>query len=216
MIPPRVRDIDLDALDALPHPCRGCMFWPTRSAPQGQAATDPTAQDAWWRAVQLDWGTPGKGIWHGDQLVAFALFAPLSHVQRVRTLPLPVSDDALLLATLWTAPEQRSHGHARHLLQVVAREAIAHGHPALEAYGSAFAAEGGCVLSGEALRGLGFEVHRQHPTGLALYRIDLDRTVSWPAHVGHALGGVIASLQGRERGRVRPALERSPGGQPGL
>ncbi|WP_157965725.1 GNAT family N-acetyltransferase [Euzebya rosea] len=207
MIPPRVRVLDMDDLDALPSPCRGCMFWQSAAAPPGEQASDPQGQDAWWQAMQLDWGTPGKGIWDGDELIAFALFAPPLHVQRPRTLTFAPSDDALVLATMWCDPDHRGAGHARHLLQALARDALSQGYEAIEAYGAAFVRDGACVLSGSALEALGFALHRPHPT-TALYRMDLDRTVSWPQAVGHALGEVISSLQGRERARARPALEQ--------
>lgn len=207
MLSPRVRELALEELDALPDPCRGCMFWQTTNAPKGYRERDPQAQDAWWQAVQLDWGAPGKGIWHGDRLVAFVLYAPPLHVQRVRSLTIPASDDSLVLATMWTAQQERGGGHARHLLQVVARDAVSRGLQALEAYGAPQPAEGRCVLSAGFLEALGFTCHRPHPR-MPLYRLDLDRTVSWPSAVGHALGEVISSLQGRERARNRPALER--------
>lgn len=199
----RVRELDLEDLDALPDPCRGCLFWQTSGNP---APKDPQAQDAWWRAVQLDWGAPGKAIWHDGTLVAYALYAPALHVQRTRSLPLPASDDAVVLATMWTHPDHRGGGHARHLLQVVAREALARNHKAVEAYGTSLL-DRQCLLDGSALEALGFTHVRSHPTGPALYRLDLDRTIRWPHAVGHALGEVIASLQGRERAQ-RPALER--------
>lgn len=203
----RVRVIDLDDLDDLPSGCRGCLFWQTAQAPVGRKSGDPQGQDAWWRAVQLDWGTPAKGIWDGDRLVAYALFAPPEHFGRLRGFLMPASDDALVLATMWTAKGHRAAGHARHLLQVLARDAIAHDHAAIEAYGSTSAVEGECVLHGDFLEALGFVLHRPRPA-VSLYRLDLDRTVSWPHAVGHALGEVLSTLQGRERARGhRPALE---------
>lgn len=208
MLSPRVRQLDLDDLEDLPAPCRGCMYWQTTATRPGvDGVSDPIAQDAWWRAVQLDWGTPGKAIWHEGRLVAFALFAPPLHVQRARALPAAPSEDALLLATMWCAPEERRGGHARHLLQVIAREAIAHGHQAIEAYGSTTETDGRCVLSARFLHTIGFTMHRPHPV-MSLMRLDLDKTVSWPEAVGHALGEVLSTLQGRERARSRPALER--------
>lgn len=207
MLSPRVRELALEDLDALPDPCRGCMFWQTTNARKGYLERDPQAQDAWWQAVQLDWGAPGKAIWHGENLVAFALYAPPLHVQRVRSLTIPASDDSLVLATMWTALEERGAGHARHLLQVVARDAVSRGLQALEAYGAPQPTEGRCVLPGSVLEALGFTRHRPHPR-VPLYRLELDRTVSWPSVVGHALGEVLSTLQGRERAKNRPALER--------
>lgn len=215
MLSPRVREIDLDDLDDLPDPCRGCMFWQAPEAPRGDTGRDQQAQDAWWRAVQLDWGTPAKGIWVDGRLVAFALYAPPLHVQRVRALRQPPSDDALVLATMWCHPDARGGGHARHLVQVLARDALSRGAAALEAYGSYHRLPGRCEMPGDALEALGFHMHRQDPS-TPLYRMDLERTASWPQAVGQALGEVISSLQGRERKPARPALERiAPPQDPG-
>lgn len=182
------------------------MFWQSANGRRGGMDDDLPGQDAWWQAVELDWGTPGKAIWVDGELVAFALFAPPLHVQRVRRMAVRVSEDAIVLATMWCHPDHRAAGHARHLMQVIAREAIAHGQDAIEAYAVAGTPEGRCEVSGEVLESLGFQLHRTLGRE-SLYRLDLDRAVRWPSAVGQAIGEVLSTLQGKERVRSRPALD---------
>jgi GNAT superfamily N-acetyltransferase len=204
----RVRALGLEDLDALPRPCRGCLFWQSAAGDRGGMQGDAAAQDAWWRAVQLEWGVPGRAIWHDDRIIAFALFAPPVHVQRTRVLGPRTGDDVLVLATAWVDPAHRRGGLARHLVQVVVREAIAHDLKAVEAYASPSPIEatetGGCVLPASFLEQTGFVLRRADPD-LALYRLDVHRTVRWQESVGAALGDVVAALSRRERAG-RPAL----------
>jgi GNAT superfamily N-acetyltransferase len=203
----RIRPLRLDDLDQLPGRCRGCLFWQSTGGGRGGMPCDPAAQDAWWRVVQLAWGVPGRGAWRDDRLVGYALFAPPVHLQRSRTLGPPPSEDALVLATLWVDPEHRGAGIARHLLQVVVRDAVSHDLGAVEAYGTlvpgAPEQTGGCVLSGAALEHLGFALHRAD-VETPLYRLDTHRTVRWTGTVGSALGEVVAALSARPRARARP------------
>lgn len=202
----RVRELRMEDLDALPSPCRGCLFWQTTGR---RAPGDTAAQDAWWRAVQLEWGVPGRGIWHDDRLVAFALYAPPLHVARTRALGPPPGDDVLVLATAWVDPEHRRGGLARHLVQVVVRDAIAHDLAAIEAYATPGPLEaalpGACLVPHAFLEHVGFTLRRADPEH-PLYRLDVERTVRWQESVGTALGDVISALSRRERA-TRPALE---------
>ncbi|CAN5303390.1 hypothetical protein BH23ACT9_BH23ACT9_25220 [soil metagenome] len=211
---PRVRELRMEDLDALPGSCRGCMFWQSNAGGRGGVPSDPAAQDAWWRAVQLEWGVPGRGIWRDDGLVAFALFAPPLHVQRVRTMGPPPGEGVVVLATIWVHPDHRGGGLARHLVQVVARDAVVHGHRAIEAWADPGGGTGACAVTGAFLERVGFVLHRadrRHP----LYRLDLARTARWQSSVGSALGDVVAALSRRERNPSRPAIE-SRGLKPGV
>ncbi len=210
----RVRELRMEDLDDLPAPCRGCAFWQTTSAARGGLPSDPAAQDAWWQAVQLEWGVPGRAVWDDDRLVAYALFAPTVHLQRSRVLGPPASEDAMVLATVWVDPDHRRAGLARHLFPVVAREAVAHGIEAVEAYGTlvgagAAHAPGGCVVTGEFLEHLGFRLHRSD-LKTPLYRFETRRTATWAKSMSHALAEVVAALSRRERATSRPALESVP------
>jgi GNAT superfamily N-acetyltransferase len=208
----RVRDLQIEHLDLLPDPCRGCTFWQTVGGGRGGQPSDPAAQDAWWQAVQLEWGTPGRGVWHGDRMVGYALYAPAVHLRRTRVLGPPASDDALVLATVWVDPDHRAGGLARHLVQVVVREAIAHDLEAVEAYGTVWGgapdAPGGCVVGTAFLEHLGFRLHRADAE-MPLYRLQTARTARWAESVGTALGDVVAALR---PARTRPVPELGSSG----
>ena len=212
-----MRDLVLETLADLPAPCRRCTFWERRHGDRGpvvppdEAAdlgpgVDP-AKEAWHQAVQLDWGTPGKAIYVEGRLVAYATFAPGAFVPRTATLGPIVSDDAVLLVSLWVDPEHRGGGLGKNLVQAALREAASRGDRALEAYGEpAGAEEAGdrpwrCVAPSGALTALGFELHRSHPR-TPLYRLDLRRTARWDA-VGEAVSSVLERIARRER---QPAL----------
>ena len=212
----RIHDLSLANLDALPATCRACVFWEVAGAPQGPRAGDEDVaaarKEAWWQATQLEWGTPGKVLYVDDRPAGYATFAPADHFPRVRSLGATVSEDALLLATLWVAPDQRDTGAAKMLLQSVLRETHRRGGKALEAYGARSATTGRglmtCFIPEDFLIANGFEVLHdgaEYP----LLRLDLRKTVRWQESVGHALSGVITALSRRERARapVTPALE---------
>jgi GNAT superfamily N-acetyltransferase len=212
----RVHDLTPSNLAALPATCRACVFWEVAGAPRGPRAGDEEAaagrKEAWWQATQLEWGTPGKVFYDGDEPVGYALYAPAAHFPRARQLRHAVSDDALLLATLWVAPGDREHGVAKALLQAVLRETHRHGSKALEAYGARGAASGEllmtCLIPEEFLLANGFEV-RQDDAEFPLLRLDLRKTVRWQESVGHALSGVMSALSRRERAPAptRPAMD---------
>ena len=212
----RVHDLSLANLDDLPPTCRSCVFWEVRGAPQGPRAGDEEAaagrKEAWWQATQLEWGTPGRALYVDDRPVGYATFAPAEHFPRARLLSATVSDDALLLATLWIAPDHRGTGAAKVLLQSVLRETHRRGSKALEAFGARDAGMGRrlmtCFIPEDFLRANGFEL--LHDDGeYPLFRLDLRKTVRWQESVGHALSGVLSALSKRERAPAptRPALE---------
>ena len=208
MITRRVHDLSPAALDALPAPCRSCLFWESATAPRGVPAAGEAAglqgKEAWWQAAQLEWGTPGKGVWSGGELVGFATFAPPGEFPRTRRMRPAASDDALLLATLWVHPDHRGRGVATLLLQSVLREAHRHGYRALEAYCSR--TPGSCMAPEAFLLANGFELRRGHLTH-PLLRLDLRQTAK--ETVGAALESVLNALSRRERmpAPVRPVLE---------
>ena len=212
----RIHDLSLTNLDALPPTCRSCVFWEVANAPRGPRAGDEVAasgrKEAWWQATQLEWGTPGKVIYVDDQAVGYATFAPPAHFARARQLRRSVSDDALLLATLWVDPQHRQQGLGKALLQSALRETHRHGNKALEAFGARGAATGQmlmtCLIPEDFLLANGFELLHddlEYP----LLRLDLRKTVRWQESVGHALHGVVTALSRRERAPAptTPALE---------
>ncbi|MDP8971131.1 MAG: GNAT family N-acetyltransferase [Actinomycetota bacterium] len=197
----RVHDLTLANLDELPTSCRACVFWEVAAAPRGPmtpAGQGREGKEAWWQATQLEWGTPGKGLWLDDRLVGYATFAPGPHFPRTRQLRRAVSEDALLLAALWVDPRARNRGFAKVLLHSVLRETQRRGGRALEAYGTRVAAPAPCVLPESFLLANGFSVLDDHQT-LPLLRLDLRQTVRWQESVGHAVEGVLSALSRRER-----------------
>lgn len=199
----RVHDLNPAALDSLPAPCRACIFWEVPKAARGPATDRDAgreAKEAWWQATQLEWGSPGKAITVDGELAGFAMFAPGSHYPTAARLG-GVSDDALLLATLWVAPKHRRAGLARTLLQAVLRETHRRGGRALEAYAVRSPSKGQsgepCMLDEQFLLANGFTVlqdHRRTP----LLRLDLRQTARWQESLSHALEGVAAVLGRRE------------------
>ena len=207
----KVRDLVVEDLDHLPGACRGCTFWQSADGTtRAGSVQDEAAQDAWWQTIELDWGTPAKGIWLDDRLVAFCVFAPPTMIRRTRSMGLSVSEDALLLTTIWVDPEARRAGAARQLVQVVVRQAVLHERAAVEAFGRHGGLEtdrpGSCLLPGSALSALGFRLFRADAE-MGLYRLETARTIRWSDAVTHALGGVAATLSRREGVHRRPALE---------
>lgn len=208
----RLHDLTLATLDDLPAGCRSCVFWEVAGAPRGPMPDAPAGRErkgAWWQATQLEWGTPGKGVYSDGQLVGYAAFAPGAHYPRARRLG-GVSEDALLLATLWVDERYRGAGLARVLLQSVLRETHRRGSRALEAYadrraGGVDEPAGRCLLAEDFLLANGFAVVREHPT-MPLLRIDLRQTVRWQESLTSALEGVASALSRRERA---PAPARS-------
>lgn len=197
----RLHDLTPAALDDLPEACRSCLFWEVARAPRGPGDDPDEARggkEAWWQATQLEWGTPGKAVYGNGHLVGFATFAPGVHFPRARALG-GVSDDALLLATLWVDPDYREAGLGRVLLQSVLRETHRRGSRALEAFADRRSKEAGrCVLQEDFLLANGFTVLREHPS-TPLLRIDLRQTVRWQESLSSALEGVASALSRRER-----------------
>jgi GNAT superfamily N-acetyltransferase len=202
----RLHDLTSERLDDLPDACRACAFWESTSREPGPTADVAGARDAkaaWWQAVTLDWGTPGKAVYHGDELVAYALFAPGDHIARARHLGRGVSDDALLLATVWVHPAHRDGGLGKALLVGALRETHRRGSRALEAYAARRGARA-CMLDEAFLLANGFTVLAEHAR-YPLLRLELRQTVR--ESLTHALEGVASALARRER---TPVPARSP------
>ena len=205
----RFRELRHDQLDLLPAPCRGCLFWP---AGLDRGRDDPEALEAWWTAVELEWGAPGHAVVVDEVLQGFVLHAPPTHVQRARRQGPPPGDDALLVLTLWVDPRHRGAGIARQLVQMTARAALSRDLRAVELYAQVGlppdpAEPGACLLSDRVPEGLGF-VEVARVGGVALYRMDLSRTVRWAEQLGRALGDVASVLSAP--GRRVPKLGGGP------
>lgn len=198
----RVRPLTADDLQHLPADCRACLFWELPSAVRGprrgHEAEQAEAKHLWHRSLELDWGPPGAVLRNGDRTVGFATCAPSWQAMRTRRLGSTPSEDALILLTMWVAPDVRGGGGATMLLHRVLRQAHDLGLRAVEATATRSPHDVPCLLPEGFLLASGFEVHQPHPTH-PLLRLDLRQTARWQDAMEHALEGVRAVLGRRER-----------------
>lgn len=197
----RAHPLTADHITELPAGCQTCVFWELPNAPRGpqpdQRRSVGEAKQLWVRAVELDWGAPGIVLRDHDETVGFATFMPADQAHRTRRLGATPSGDALVLATLWVAPDQRGAGVATTLLHRVLKHAHDAGLRAVEATGARGEAPP-CLIPEGFLLASGFAVHHQHPR-FPLLRLDLRQTVRWQDAMEHALEGVRAALSRRDR-----------------
>lgn len=151
----------------------------------------------WFHSLELDWGAPGLVLVEREQTLAYALYMPADEAHRTRRLGSVPSEDALVLATLWVAPEQRGGGLAAALLHAVLRQAHEADLRAVEAIG-ARGDPSPCMLSEHFLLAHGFTVHHNHPR-FPLLRLDLRQTARWHEAMEHAIEGVRSVLRGERQ-----------------
>jgi GNAT superfamily N-acetyltransferase len=168
----------------------------------------PARKQQWLRDVESAWGSCGRTVLRGEEPVGVAIYAPAAWLPGTTSHPTaPASPDAVVLATLYVAPEHRGGGLARMLVQGVARDLVERYPPrrrggpplALETFADA-RGDAPCLLPQEVCDRLGFVVHRPHPRTPRM-RMDLRSTVTWRSEVGHAVG----RLAGAVRPRPHPA-----------
>jgi hypothetical protein len=202
----RVSEIDVDAV---PEPCRSCVFWEAGGPPGSEVPTRSqqaarVAKESWWQATALEWGPCAVGAWDADRLMGYSLVAPPHYLKgsaRFRR----VTEDALLLAVLWTAEDVDEEQVTGWLVETVLRLSVARNVRAVEAFGS----PGGhpCVPDERLLQANGFELLRSgYP--YRQYRIDLRQTARWREGVEEALIGVRRALNRGTLGRV-PSMPAS-------
>lgn len=200
-----MRPLDGDGIEAMPERCRACLFWelgrprpdPANPGVDDELAGDPVvAKQAWCTNQVLAGRPPGRVVWVGDELAAYALFGPATQfAPRKGTVP-GASRDALLLATLWVEPPYRKRGIGRALVQAAVKEALRLGLPAVEAYGDRRWRESDCTLPCTWLLHEGFEVSSEHPRYPVL-RVDVKRTVRWTDAIEHAVEEMLDLLPRR-------------------
>lgn len=191
-------------LDDLPDRCRVCLFWElgrprpdARHHAEDELAGDPATQkQAWWSSLALEDAPPGRIVRVDDELAAYALFAPPGVIASRRAPAPKVSDDALLLATIWVEPTMRERGIGRQLVQAAIKEALRRDLAAVEVYGDRRFHEEECVLPAMWLLREGFEVHREHPR-YPLFRLETKRTVRWADTLEHKLDDIWAAIPKR-------------------
>lgn len=154
----RILDVDLHNLGAAPKDCLAAVFWELDDAADD---VDPFFQkEEWFSSTLLEWGTCGKLLQDGDDVVGFAQYAPPTLFPRVeRFRAAPVSPDAVYLAYCYMAEPARRRGHGRALVRACARDLLDRGHRAVEAFGDR-RAEGGAVLPEQFLTRAGMRVLR--------------------------------------------------------
>ena len=148
----RCAPLDAEAVEELPERCRRCLFWelgaprPDEDADEDDVRHARVRKQAWVTSQSLEDGPPGVVLRSGRRTVGYALFAPSrAFARRGGVLPAPATD-ALHLATAWLAPEARSGGLGRLLVQAALREAVARELEHVDVVGDRRAREWDCVL----------------------------------------------------------------------
>jgi hypothetical protein len=186
--------LTLDNLDALPAPCRTCLFWECDAVRRERVEEPATEKEAWVSEVLREWGSCGRVALVDDRLVGYVLYAPASFVPGAAGFPTaPVSMDAVLMTTAYVDPAARGG----------AVEAFGHRPGRLDRSGR----EGRCTVPVDFLSGVGFRTRRPHPVTPRM-RMDLRTAVSWKSEVEAALERLV--------GVVRPvaAPRRAPEATP--
>lgn len=202
----RVARLDLDTLADLPGHVRSCLRWEVDpQARRGLSADEARAEkESWLSSVLLEWGSCGRVLYVDDDPAGFVLYAPGRYLAGARDLPtVPVSDDAVHLATAQVFPRYAGGGIGRVLMQVMVKDLVRRGgYRAVEAIGAAgHHGQADCVLPAEFLRRVGFKTAEPHPAYPRL-RLDLRSVVSWRTEVEQALERLL--------GAVRPSRAPAP------
>jgi GNAT superfamily N-acetyltransferase len=206
--------LTLDNLDALPAPCRTCLFWECDAVRRERVEEPATEKEAWVSEVLREWGSCGRVALVDDRLVGYVLYAPASFVPGAAGFPTaPVSMDAVLMTTAYVDPAARGGGVGRMLVRAMARDLVERDVRAVEAFGhrpgrlDRSGREGRCTVPVDFLSGVGFRTRRPHPVTPRM-RMDLRTAVSWKSEVEAALERLM--------GVVRPvaAPRRAPEATP--
>lgn len=221
----RIVPLTLDRFAALTAPCRACLFWELdpvrrRRFPSAQAERE---KEALLSQVLREWGSCGRIAVVDDQPVGYAIYVPPRYAAGAHAFPTaPVSDDAVLLTTVWIDPRYVGGGLGRMLVQGVAADLVRRGGPkggfgAIEAFGDVGPASGihggRCAAPAEFLARVGFKTHRVHPTAPRL-RMELKSTISWRDEVEVAWERLLGAV--RPKRQPTPAPAPSPSRVAGL
>jgi len=213
--PRKIARLTLDNLDDLPSVCRSCVFWeldPVRRERALAAGETACEKEAWVSRVLLEWGSCGRILYVDDEPAGYALYAPPAYVPGAAAFPTaPVSEDAVLLATVMVRPEHAGGGLGRVLVQAVVKDVLSRGDiRALEAFGDHRAVgldEHACVVPVEFLLRVGFKTHRAHPRYPRL-RMDMRSVLTWREEVEQALEKLLGVVRPRPVAPA-PAAERA-------
>lgn len=201
----RIARLTLDNLDDLPSPCRTCLFWefdPVRRERAGDSGEAACEKEAWVSRALLEWGSCGRLVYVEDEPAGYALYAPPAYFPGADAFPTaPVSEDAVLLASLVVRPDYVGGGLGRILVQAVVKDVIDRGGVrAIEVFGDRWSrADGelnGCVVPADFWLRVGFKTHRNHPRYPRL-RMDMRSVLTWREEVEQALEKLLKAVRPR-------------------
>lgn len=205
----RLARLTLDTLADLPEDVRSCVFWeldPVRRARAVDSGDAADEKEAWLSRVLLDWGLCGRVAYVDGEAIGLAVYAPPMYFPGADALPTaPVSEDAVLLATVYVDPSHAGGGIGRMLMQCVVKDLVKRGGiRAVEAFGDTRAPRredhvghgASCVPPADYLLRVGFKTQRAHARYPRM-RLELKSAVTWRSEVEHALERLL--------GAVRPA-----------
>ncbi len=202
----RVVRLTLDHLAELPGPCATCLFWEFDPVRRARVAPEERAEEkeAWVSRVLREWGSCGRVVLVDGAPAGLAMYAPAAYLPGAAVFPTaPVSPDAVLLTTVYVAPEHRGGGLGRMLVQGTAKDLIARTTVrAVETFGRS-RGSGGCVLPTDFWGSVGFKTQRPHPVTPRM-RMELRTAVTWRDEVEQALERLV--------GAVRPTPTPAPEG----
>jgi ribosomal protein S18 acetylase RimI-like enzyme len=199
--------LTLDHLDALPAPCRQCLFWECDAVRRDRVEEPVLEKQAWVSEVLREWGSCGRVALVDDELVGYVLYAPGGFVPGAAAFPTsPVSPDAVLMTSAWVAPQARGGGVGRMLVRAMARDLVDRDVRAVEAFGRS-SGTAQCTVPVDFLARVGFRTQRAHPLTPRL-RMDLRTTLPWRSEVEAALERLVGAV------RPQTAPRRAPGGTP--
>ena len=200
--------LTLDTLDAVPAPCRSCLFWECDPVRRERLPDPATEKQAWVSEVLREWGSCGRVALVDDALVGYLIYAPAAFVPGAASFATaPVSPDAVLLTTAYVEPHSRRHGVGRMLVRAMARDLVEREVRAVEAFATRSRIGGRCQVPADFLSGVGFRTHRPHPVAPRM-RMDLRSAVTWKDEVEAALERLVGVV------RPTPKPRRAPEGAP--
>ena len=202
--------LTLDNLDAVPAPCRSCLFWECDPVRRGRVSDPAGEKEAWVSEVLREWGSCGRVALVDDALVGYAVYAPAGFVPGSAGFATsPVSADAVLLTTVHVDPAARGGGVGRMLVRAMARDLVERDIRAVEAFGhrGPLGGEDRCTVPADFLSGVGFRTQRAHPVTPRM-RMDLRTALTWKSEVEAALERLVGAV------RPAPKPRRAPEGTP--
>jgi GNAT superfamily N-acetyltransferase len=202
--------LTLDNLEALPAPCRSCLFWERDPVSRSRVEEPEAEKDAWVSHVLREWGSCGRVALVDDVPVGYLIYAPEAFVPGSAGFPTaPISPDAILLTTAYVAPEHARGGLGRMLVQGMARDLIKRDIKAVEAFGDTRArGMTSCVLPVEFLGSVGFKTQRAHNTTPRM-RMELRTAITWRTEVEAALERLVGAVRPSPKPTRAPKVTRS-------